>query len=100
MRWLVDECVDAAVAADLRHSGHDVVELADLAPAARSWMSALASDRGAPGSAGGYLQDAVGHQEACYLKVSERIVAQADVYPLVFRLLHREVFWHERLAVW
>lgn len=34
MRWLIDECVDAAVAAELRHSGHDVLELADLAPAA------------------------------------------------------------------
>ncbi|MFZ1883536.1 MAG: DUF5615 family PIN-like protein [Rhodoplanes sp.] len=34
MRWLIDECVDAALAADLRRSGHDVVELADLAPAA------------------------------------------------------------------
>jgi predicted nuclease of predicted toxin-antitoxin system len=33
VRWLVDECVDAALAARLRASGHDVVYMAEIAPA-------------------------------------------------------------------
>lgn len=32
MKFLVDECVDAAVAARLRSDGHDVVAVAELAP--------------------------------------------------------------------
>ena len=34
MRWLIDECVDADLAALLRHSGHDVVYMSDVAPRA------------------------------------------------------------------
>ncbi|MBV8191720.1 MAG: DUF5615 family PIN-like protein [Alphaproteobacteria bacterium] len=34
MRWLIDECVDAAVARLLRTIGHDVVYVAELAPRA------------------------------------------------------------------
>ena len=33
MRWLVDECVDAALVARLRDAGHDVVYMAEIAPA-------------------------------------------------------------------
>ena len=33
MRWLVDECVDAALVARLRATGHDVVYMAEIAPA-------------------------------------------------------------------
>ena len=31
MRWLVDECVDAALVGRLRESGHDVVYVSDVA---------------------------------------------------------------------
>jgi predicted nuclease of predicted toxin-antitoxin system len=31
VRWLIDECVNAALAALLRESGHDVVYMSDLA---------------------------------------------------------------------
>ena len=31
MRWLIDECVDAALAALLREAGHDVVYMSDVA---------------------------------------------------------------------
>jgi predicted nuclease of predicted toxin-antitoxin system len=34
VRWLVDECVDAGLVAYLRASGHDVVYMAEIAPAA------------------------------------------------------------------
>ncbi len=34
MRWLVDECVDAALVARLREAGHDVIYMAEIAPAA------------------------------------------------------------------
>ncbi len=34
MRWLIDECVDAALAARLREAGHDVVYMSDIAPRA------------------------------------------------------------------
>jgi predicted nuclease of predicted toxin-antitoxin system len=34
VRWLVDECVDAALAARLREAGHDVVYMSDVAPRA------------------------------------------------------------------
>lgn len=34
MRWLADECIDAGLVAYLRHSGHDVLYMAELAPAA------------------------------------------------------------------
>ena len=34
MRWLVDECVDAGLVAHLRSAGHDVVYMAEAAPAA------------------------------------------------------------------
>ncbi len=34
MRWLVDECVDAALAAQLRKLGHDVAYMSDVAPRA------------------------------------------------------------------
>lgn len=34
MRWLVDECVDAALVAQLRDAGHDVVYTADVEPSA------------------------------------------------------------------
>ena len=33
MRWLVDECIDAALVAHLRAAGHDVVYMAEIAPA-------------------------------------------------------------------
>jgi predicted nuclease of predicted toxin-antitoxin system len=32
VRWLVDECVDASLAALLREFGHDVVYMAEVAP--------------------------------------------------------------------
>ena len=32
MRWLVDECVDVALVADLRNSGHDALYMSDVAP--------------------------------------------------------------------
>lgn len=32
MRWLIDECVDAAVVAHLREFGHDAVYMSDVAP--------------------------------------------------------------------
>ena len=32
MRWLVDECVDAALVARLRETGHDAVYMSDVAP--------------------------------------------------------------------
>jgi predicted nuclease of predicted toxin-antitoxin system len=32
VRWLIDECVDADLAALLRESGHDVVYITDVAP--------------------------------------------------------------------
>jgi predicted nuclease of predicted toxin-antitoxin system len=34
VRWLVDECVDAALAADLRSDGHDATYMSDVAPRA------------------------------------------------------------------
>ncbi|MGH6683883.1 MAG: DUF5615 family PIN-like protein [Pseudolabrys sp.] len=34
MRWLVDECIDAALVVYLRGAGHDVVYMAEIAPAA------------------------------------------------------------------
>ena len=34
MRWLIDECVDAASVATLRESGHDVVYVSEVAPRA------------------------------------------------------------------
>lgn len=34
MRWLVDECVDAELAAVLRQTGHDVTYMAEAAPRA------------------------------------------------------------------
>ena len=34
MRWLADECVDAALVSRLRAAGHDVVYMAEVAPAA------------------------------------------------------------------
>ena len=34
MRWLIDECVDAALVALLRESGHDAVYMSDVAPRA------------------------------------------------------------------
>jgi predicted nuclease of predicted toxin-antitoxin system len=34
VRWLVDECVDAEVAVQLRELGHDVVYMSDVAPRA------------------------------------------------------------------
>jgi predicted nuclease of predicted toxin-antitoxin system len=33
VRWLVDECVDAVLVARLREAGHDVVYMAEIAPA-------------------------------------------------------------------
>ena len=33
MRWLVDECVDAALVRRLRSGGHDVIYMAEIAPA-------------------------------------------------------------------
>jgi predicted nuclease of predicted toxin-antitoxin system len=35
VRWLADECVDAALVASLRAGGHDVVYMAEAAPATR-----------------------------------------------------------------
>ena len=34
MRWLIDECADASLAALLQKLGHDVVYMADVAPRA------------------------------------------------------------------
>jgi predicted nuclease of predicted toxin-antitoxin system len=34
VRWLIDECVDARLAAALRESGHDVVYMSEVAPRA------------------------------------------------------------------
>ena len=34
MRWLVDECVDAALVEHLRRAGHDVVYVSDIIPRA------------------------------------------------------------------
>jgi predicted nuclease of predicted toxin-antitoxin system len=34
VRWLIDECVDAGLAALLSESGHDVVYMSDVAPRA------------------------------------------------------------------
>ena len=34
MRWLADECIDAALVVHLRAAGHDVVYMAEIAPAA------------------------------------------------------------------
>ena len=34
MRWLIDECVDAALVALWRESGHDAVYMSDVAPRA------------------------------------------------------------------
>jgi hypothetical protein len=34
MRWLADECVDAGLVAHLRAAGHDVIYMAEVAPAA------------------------------------------------------------------
>lgn len=33
MRWLADECIDAGLVSHLRSSGHDVLYMAELAPA-------------------------------------------------------------------
>lgn len=33
MRWLADECVDAGLVARLRDAGHDVIYMAEIAPA-------------------------------------------------------------------
>jgi predicted nuclease of predicted toxin-antitoxin system len=33
MRWLVDECISASLVAQLRKAGHDVVYVAEFAPA-------------------------------------------------------------------
>jgi len=33
VRWLADECIDAGLVAHLRRSGHDVVYMAEIAPA-------------------------------------------------------------------
>jgi predicted nuclease of predicted toxin-antitoxin system len=33
VRWLADECVDASLVARLRAAGHDVVYVAEIAPA-------------------------------------------------------------------
>jgi predicted nuclease of predicted toxin-antitoxin system len=32
VRWLVDECVDVALVADLRNNGHDALYMSDVAP--------------------------------------------------------------------
>jgi predicted nuclease of predicted toxin-antitoxin system len=34
VRWLIDECVDAALVLQLRESGHDVSYMSDVAPRA------------------------------------------------------------------
>jgi predicted nuclease of predicted toxin-antitoxin system len=34
VRWLADECVDAGLVSHLRAAGHDVVYMAEIAPAA------------------------------------------------------------------
>jgi predicted nuclease of predicted toxin-antitoxin system len=34
VRWLADECIDAGLVAHLRHSGHDILYIAELSPAA------------------------------------------------------------------
>ncbi len=47
MRWLVDECVDAALVELLRRSGHDVVYVIEIAPRATDLdvMSRAAQDQ-------------------------------------------------------
>ncbi len=48
MRWLADECVDAGLVSQLRVAGHDVVYVAEVAPAtsdADVMMRAQAEDR-------------------------------------------------------
>lgn len=48
MRWLVDECVDAGLVSHLRAAGHDVIYMAEVAPAAsdaRVMMRAQAERR-------------------------------------------------------
>jgi len=32
VRWLIDECVDAALAACLKGAGHDIIYMAEVAP--------------------------------------------------------------------
>jgi Domain of unknown function (DUF5615) len=47
VRWLVDECIDAALVAHLRRSNHDVVYVAEIAPAAgdvRAYLVIIARD--------------------------------------------------------
>jgi predicted nuclease of predicted toxin-antitoxin system len=34
VRWLADECIDATLVSHLRARGHDVVYMAEIAPAA------------------------------------------------------------------
>jgi predicted nuclease of predicted toxin-antitoxin system len=34
VRWLADECIDAGLVAHLRHAGHDVLYMAEIAPSA------------------------------------------------------------------
>jgi predicted nuclease of predicted toxin-antitoxin system len=34
MRWLADECVDAGLVSHMRAAGHDVMYMAEVAPAA------------------------------------------------------------------
>ncbi|CAL8973810.1 hypothetical protein RHODGE_RHODGE_02975 [Rhodoplanes serenus] len=47
MRWLVDECVDAAIVEHLRAAHHDVLDIADHAPGASdAAVLALASGQG------------------------------------------------------
>ena len=45
MRWLVDECVDAALVALLRESGHDAVYVSDVAPRATDVEVMIRADR-------------------------------------------------------
>jgi predicted nuclease of predicted toxin-antitoxin system len=45
VRWLIDECVDAALAAILRQSGYDVVYMSDVAPRATDVEVMIRADR-------------------------------------------------------
>jgi predicted nuclease of predicted toxin-antitoxin system len=45
VRWLVDECVDAALVTLLRQLAHDVVYIADVAPSATDVVVMSRADR-------------------------------------------------------
>jgi hypothetical protein len=46
VRWLIDQCVDAGSAAQLRQSGHDVVYMVDVAAGASDADVMVCADSG------------------------------------------------------